>query len=138
MKWGALALLAARFRVASILQVAYFRDGVEWLLKTDLDTCAIADEVWTHFADLAAIGRLSKELGVEVRVYGEIFDPRKREEYIGGALRAADRRRRPRLLFLDPDTGIERSNLKPEHASVSEISRLWKAMDPGEVLEAVS
>jgi len=133
-KWGALAHLVDRFDLASILQVAYFRDGAERLLKTDLGEHPIPAEVWKHFADLAAIERLSEALGVEIRVYGEVFDPRKREEYIVGVLSAAGQRPRPRLLFLDPDTGIEPGSLKPEHASSSEIARLWKALDLGEVL----
>lgn len=134
MKWGALAHLADRFRLASILQVAYYRDGFERLLKTDTGEHAIAGPVWRHFADLAAIERLSEALGVEVRVHVEPFDPRKRDEYITGVLCAAEKRRRPRLLFLDPDTGIEPGALKPEHASSSEIARLWKALGPDEVL----
>jgi hypothetical protein len=133
-KWGALAHLVDRFDLASILQVAYFRDGAERLLKTDLGEYPIADEVWKHFADLAAIERLSKALGVEIRVHGEAFDSRKREEYIVGVLSAAGQRPRPRLLFLDPDTGIEPGSLKPEHVSTREIARLWTALDLGEVL----
>jgi hypothetical protein len=133
-KWGALAHLVDRFKLASILQVAYFRDGVARLLKTDLGECPIADDVWKHFADLAAIERLSEALGVEVRVYGKLFDPRKREDYVEGVLSAAGQGSRPRLLFLDPDTGIEPGTLKPEHASSREIARLWSSLDHGEVL----
>src|SRR5262245_17838305 len=106
-KWGALALLAGRFRLASIMQIAYYRDGVERLLRTDTGQDTIPDAVWKHFADLAGIERLSEVLGVEIRVYGEVFDPRKREEYVAGVLHTAEQRPRPRLLFLDPDTGIE-------------------------------
>ncbi len=133
-KWGALAHLADRFCLASILQVAYFRDGAERLLKTDLGEHPIPAEVWKHFADLAAIERLSEVLKLEIRVHGDTFDPRKRDEYITGVLRAAEQRARPRLLFLDPDTGIQPGSLKPEHASSSEIARLWKALGAGEVL----
>jgi hypothetical protein len=133
-KWGALAHLVDRFKLASILQVAYFRDGVARLLKTDLGERPIADDVWKHFADLAAIERLSEALGVEVRVYGVLFDPRKREEYIEGVLSASGQGSRPRLLFLDPDTGIEPGALTPAHASLSEITRLWTSLDHGEVL----
>jgi hypothetical protein len=133
-KWGALAYLAERFRLASILQVAYFRDGFERLLKTDTGEHAIPETVWKHFADLAAIERLSQDLKLEIRVYTEVFDPRKRDEYIEAVSRAAEERARPRLLFLDPDTGIQPGSLKPEHASSREITRLWRILGPGEVL----
>jgi hypothetical protein len=89
-KWGALAHLVRRFGLASILQIAYFRDGAARLLRTDQGECPIADEVWKHFADLAAIERLSDALGVQVRVYGDVFDPKNREQYFPGC---AHRRR---------------------------------------------
>jgi hypothetical protein len=119
-KWGALAHLAGRYRLASILQVAYYRDGFGRLLKTDTGEHAISESVWKHFADLAAIERLSEALGVEVRVHVEPFDPRKRDEYLTGVLCAAEKRRRPRLLFLDPDTGIEPGSLNEAGARLVE------------------
>ena len=136
-KWGALAHLAKRFSLASILQVAYFRDGFERILETDLEPEPIAEPVWEHFADLAAIEALAEALKVQtIRVYAETFDPsrRKRPEYIEGVLRAAELCPRPRLLFLDPDTGIERGPLRAEHAALREITRLWEAIDSREVL----
>jgi len=91
-------------------------------------------EVWKHFADLAAIERLSDALGVQVRVYGDIFDPRNREEYLQKVLTAAEQSHRHRLLFLDPDSGIEPGVLQAEYASASEAARLWNALELGEVL----
>jgi len=133
-KWGALAHLAKRFRLASILQVAYFRDGVERLLKTDTGEHAIPEPVWKHFADLAAVEGLSRILGVEIHVHVDVFDPKKRKKYIDDVLCAAEKHPRPRLLFLDPDTGIQPGTLKPEHVSAEEITRLWRALGAGEVL----
>jgi hypothetical protein len=135
-KWGALAHLASRFHLVSIVQVAYLRDGLDRFLTTDLpEPERINDAVWTHFADLAAIEHLAADLGVQtIKVHVDTFDPKKRQDYLDGLLKAAAISPRPRLLFLDPDTGIQPGKLTPEHASLREITSVWRALDVGEVL----
>lgn len=59
----------------------------------------------------------------------ELGDPVTR--VLAPTLTAAERGPGTRLLFLDPDTGIEPGALQPEHASSSEIARLWKALEHG-------
>jgi len=133
-KWGALAFLAKEFDLASILQVAYFRESGQNLLRTHRGDVKIADAVWKRFANLSGVEGLSRALRVDIKVYGKTFDPSNREQYLNGVLESVAACRQPRLVFLDPDTGIEPGTLKAEHASAQELERLWDNLTPGEVL----
>lgn len=134
MKWGALAHLTNRFGLRSILQVAYLRDGEKPFLTTDVGTMEVPGPVWQHFANLKAIAPLASTLQVEIKVYDDVFDHRNRASYLAGVLRYAESCQRPRLVFLDPDTGVEPGALKAEHASLAEVRALWAALRHGEVL----
>lgn len=133
-KWGALTYLAQRFGTATILQVAYFRDGEAATLRTDEGDRQLLPAVWQHFADLRRVEQVRLSLGVDIRVFDTSFDPSRREAYIESALCFAATLARPRLVFLDPDTGIEPGTLAPEHASAQDIRAVWSALDTGEVL----
>lgn len=133
-KWGALAYIAQRFGTATILQVAYFRESEAATLTTDEGDRQLSPAVWHHFADLRRVEQLRHSLGADIRVFDASIDPSRREAYIESALCFAANLVRPRLVFLDPDTGIEPGTLTPEHASAGEIRTIWSALDAGEVL----
>lgn len=54
--------------------------------------------------------------------------------YVATALCRAKREPRPRLVFLDPDTGVEPDTLKAAHASLQDIEAVWNALEPREIL----
>jgi hypothetical protein len=125
--WGGLAYLAERFGIATILQVAYFREDSP-TLTTDKSQRPIPPAVRHHFADLRRVEQLRYPLPVDIRVFDAPFDPANCDPYIRSVLRFAEILARPRLLFLDPDTGTEPGELKPEHAALADIEPLWSAL----------
>jgi hypothetical protein len=133
-KWGALAYLARRFELASIFQIAYFRQHQLGSLATDEGEKEIPPEILQHFSDLNMAKRLAEHLGVAIGVFEDPFDPKNRDAYLASALSAADSLKRRRLLFLDPDTGVEPQALQGEHASLKEIASFWGSLSQGEVL----
>lgn len=133
-KWGALAYLGQRFGIATILQVAYFRDGEAASLTTDEGDRPLSPAVWHHFADLRRVEQLRLPLSLDIRVLDTPFDPSKREAYMEVAIRFAATLARPLLVFLDPDTGIEPGSLAAEHAAIRDIRTVWAALRGGEVL----
>lgn len=135
-KWGALAHLAERHGLETIIQVAYLRKakGEDKVLQTDGGPEPIAEAVWRHFSDLRGVRRLAAPLGKRVEVVDSAFDASERASYIERALAQVRTLPPPRLLFLDPDTGIEPQAAKAEHVLAAELQQFWKLLNAGEVL----
>ncbi len=139
-KWGALLHLAETYDLSPILQVAYARDEPseeERLLTLDGDgrTAPISKVVWNHFSRLDAVELLGQATGRMINVRMEHFDSSKRKEYVRAVISDFERHQQPKLLFLDPDTGIQRDKTAEDrHATVTDIHEFWRALNRGDVL----
>jgi hypothetical protein len=133
-KWGGLFYLAERFRASTIVQIAMLRDLVEPVVEEDEKPIPIPREVWQHFSDLRRIMEIGVALGHPVHVIDRQFDPRKRSAYFEYVVGEFAFLSPLRIVFLDPDIGIGRSSAGPEHVRVDELSRIWRALDRGDVL----
>lgn len=133
-KWGALIHLAKPGRIRTIVQVAYFRHGAEPMLQTDEGDVPLPIEVWNHFSDLRHIERLGDVTGKTIIVLDQPFDPVTRHKYIGLIVSKLKEIESPKIVFLDPDTGIEPKNAKPEHVTKQDIREIWAVLSDGDFL----
>ena len=136
-KWGALFHLAHKGRLSPIIQVAYLRDRTKrnLYIGSDERRARVPKAVWDYFSDLHNIERLGSAMGTPVVVFDAPFNHEKRKEYVQEAIRSLGVYPGPKLVFLDPDTGIMRdSSAGPKHATMGDIEEFWEAMSPGDVL----
>jgi hypothetical protein len=149
-KWGALVHLAKEKNIFCIVQVAYFRHGPD--LKLQINECEVerevelSQEVWDHFSDLRHIERLGGAIGKIIVVLDHklnlIFDPYKRDDYIGAIVSEIKNPKivsemkngSPKIFFLDPDTGIEPEKAKHGHVKKQDIEKIWRVLSPGDLL----
>jgi len=130
-KWGALIYLARTQKISKIVQVAFYRQQPKPELQMDAASIPIPGEVWDHFSSLRNIEMLGESIGIEIIVLDQVFDPAKRQVYIGEIIQNLDRHKPgPKLVFLDPDTGIEPGTAKAEHVSREDIRQIWAKLEP--------
>jgi len=85
-------------------------------------------EVWDHFSDLRHIEHLGEATGNSILVLDQPFDPAHRREYVATVAAKLKQLESPKFVFVDPDTGIEPGNAKPEHVTRQDISEIWAAL----------
>lgn len=136
-KWGALVHWAKAHRLSCIAQVAFYQNNLDARLQTKEGEKRINSNVWQHFSDLQRSTSMAPKIGIAVSVLDRPFDPEQRNNYTQKIIADLEAiKKRPRLVFLDPDTGIEplRSRAKPKHVMVSEIEQIWNSLERGEWL----
>jgi len=133
-KWGALVHLSRREKIPNIIQVAFLRNGYRPPIEIDGEQCEIAHEVWAHFRDVARIRELADRTGNKIALIDRQFDSQQRTEYIQHVIDVIAQQRAPRIILLDPDTGIEPAKATPEHVKTSDIENIWRSLDVGDWL----
>ncbi|NOZ27474.1 MAG: hypothetical protein GXP39_05395 [Chloroflexi bacterium] len=134
-KWGTLVQLAREERINKLVQVAFLRETERPRLRSNGEEFPIAWEVWKHFRDLRNIEALGQRTGIEIEVIDRPFDERKRREYLEFVKGLVQRNGTERkIVLLDPDTGIEPRNVRPEHVTVEEIKAIWGVLSEGDWL----
>jgi hypothetical protein len=130
-KWGVLLALAERHGPGQILQVLYHRPS-EWPdLEIDGETVPLPNAVIRHFRRTAAATTI--EASAAIVVVDDAFD--NRLDYHRRLLeRIRARDITPTIVFLDPDTGLESRSPTLDHVLESELSDIWNALTPGDVL----
>lgn len=134
-KWATLAALAERHGLGSITQVAY-RRASETVPTIEIDGTAtpVGPHVWKFFRHLARIRELGQDIGVAIDVVDEVFAPNQRKAYLDAVLHHLSGAARPRLVFLDPDTGLQPDRPSAEHTTRDEVVACWAALRSGEWL----
>jgi hypothetical protein len=137
-KWGALVHLANTKGIRCIVQVAYFRHGTDLKLQTEEGEVELPVQVWNHFSNLRHIERLGEATGLKIIVLDQLFDPGNRFDYINMIclhLEEINKEIKNRkIIFLDPDTGIEPENAKPEHVTKNDLREIWEKIGNGDLL----
>lgn len=133
-KWGALVHLARREQISQIVQVAFLRNGRRPTFEVEGECCDIAEEVWAHFRDVSRITDLTDSTGLHITLIDRPFDSRRREEYVEHVVEVVSRLPAPRVVLLDPDTGIEPAKSRPEHVTVDDVERIWHSLVEGDWL----
>ena len=131
-KWGVLVELARRYGAKQILQVLYHRPTKWEPLEIDGEKVELSSAVLQHFRDPFSVSKI--ECKCRIEVFGNQFTDR--NEYLNEVLeRIRLRPGLPRIIFLDPDTGLEpRGTPSPKHVLASEVKKIWMTLSPGDVL----
>jgi hypothetical protein len=132
-KWGSLLLLAEQHRLSRIVQVAYYRSSTWPSLEIDGVKHALPDAIVAHFRDVRGVRRLSA--GVQIDVVDVPLE-RGRTEYLRAVVTAITAAREPKLVFLDPDTGLEPVPGKGglTHVLEQELQSIWASLGPRDLL----
>jgi hypothetical protein len=137
-KWGALVYLARTKAIPCIVQIAYFRHRPDLKLQTEQGEVPLPIQVWDHFSNLRHIEHLGKETGLKIIVLDQYFEPIKRRDYINMIVSHIDEinkdNKNPKIVFLDPDTGIEPKKGKAEHITTNDLQKIWASLLPGDIL----
>ena len=134
-KWATLAHIASRYRLKTILQVPYWRRETAYPhLNFMGNSVAVSGKVWGFFRNLHSVTLLGPEIGVSIAVAETEFDPNRRGDYLSVVKTRIQQARRPLVLFLDPDTGLQPATCRPEHTAIEEIDALWPVLRPHEWL----
>jgi hypothetical protein len=133
-KWGALVHLAQTRVISHIVQVAYFRHGPDPVLQTQEGEVPLPAAVWNHFSDLQHIKRLGQAIEKSIVVLGQLFDPVHRREYVETVVAELKEVESPRIVFLDPDTGIDPGSAEAAHVTGQDIEEIWAVLTPGDIL----
>ena len=125
-KWAAIYYLSGKYRIRDIVWVVFKREETDptlCLYETDRtlqkpdSTMPIPDRVWSHFSDLERINELFDD-GRTIHIFSEPFEHHSRKEYINSVITLLSRVRKPCLVFLDPDIGIDPSKATAECVTV--------------------
>lgn len=136
-KWGTLIHICRQWKVDMIIQVAFFRNDLERpKLTTNSGDVSIAEEVWSHFGrNITQVRSLGELANISIDVFDMVFDHRTREKYTDAVLaRIESIESQPKVVFLDPDTGIAPTKIGVQHVSRDEIRRIWSALKTGDWL----
>ena len=133
-KWSALHSLATDNHLASIVQVLFLQAGEPPTLSFDGNPLPIPGAVWRHFRDFLAVERLAASFGCAIHVYDQLFSSRTRRAYVDELLAFLPSAKGPRLVFLDPDAGLEPGRLSGRHVALADVRRVWNFLAPGEWL----
>jgi hypothetical protein len=109
-KWGTLAEIAERENLSTIVQVLYFRTGERPPLQMEGNSTEIHPAVWHFFRNVRSVESLGPKLESEIVVIADEFKPNKRSAYRQVVAHRLTELRKPKVVLLDPDTGIAHSN----------------------------
>lgn len=133
-KWGTLTHLAERNALAAIVQVAYLRQGARPPLENGPAKVPISPAVWAFFRDVGTIRGLADKLKRRIVLLDEAFVPRQRRQYRESMLAAFRGVEGPKIVLLDPDTGIASGRATAKHSTSEDITAVWGALDSGDWL----
>jgi len=134
-KWGVLVHLAQRERLKAIVQVAFLRLAERRALRSTKEgVVPMPDAVWTHFRRVESIEALAPAIGRQVHVVSGKFDHRQRASYLRRTVDALEAIAGPKVVLLDPDTGVAPTFPRANHVTSEEIATVWKALEPSDWL----
>ncbi len=133
-KWGTLAHIAQREKLGLIVQVPYLRCDNRLPLTTSNGRVNIHSAVWSFFRNVPSVVGLGAHLDREILVIDDPYDSKQRDAY---CQKIVDRLRsltKPKVVLLDPDTGLAPTTAKAEHVTPPEVQAVWRALREGDWL----
>jgi hypothetical protein len=130
-KWSVLFRLAERFGAFLILQIAYYRSSDFESVIIDGKKETIPQEVLEHFRCVQNIKNIKSDR--KIFVFDSLI--KNRAAYLKEAISfIRNHHNGPRIVFLDPDTGLEPIHTPPNkgHVLESEALAFWDALEIGD------
>ena len=128
-KWSVLLLLARKYELDRIMQVAYYRHSHFGKIEIDGHRQEMPPEILPFFRNFGNIVGLSRRPSISI--LADVFDDRQR--YLKSVINFVDKFAAKRCaVFLDPDTGLEPAG-GPDlsHVSNGEARKIWEAIPKG-------
>ena len=139
-KWGGIVRLCEVNGIKTVVQVAYYRKD-EWgkeINNFDGKPVDLPEAVKKHFKrDIYDIKRLGKPADLDIRVLDEEIDTNfgdNRQGYCDKVCEKIKGIGERKVVFLDPDNGLEPNNCKAEHVKCSEVKEVWDSLKTGDIL----
>lgn len=134
-KWGGIIHLCNKTKITNVMQVAYFREcSKKSQLYFEKEDIPIPDKVIEHFRDIEDIKRLSKKVRLNIDVIKKPFNQKGREDYNKFICQRIQKQPQPKIVFLDPDTGLAPQKAKEKHVKPDEVLSIWCSLKPGDYL----
>jgi len=134
LKWSGLVHLCSKEKIGSILWVPYYRKQ-EWPeLIFDKANISPPEQVIKHFRDIEDIARLAQSTGLVIEVIRREFSHDTRTSYHRDVCEKIRRINEQKIVFLDPDVGLAPTMVKAEHVRCSEITEVWRLLNPRDFL----
>jgi hypothetical protein len=130
-KWSVLIRLAEQYRLSRIIQIAYLRPSAFHMIDIAGQQTELHPQVRAHFRNIHNIAALHTDISISV--FDRVFDDRiTYHEAVSQYL--AEFGTECRLVFLDPDTGLEPAR-KPDLKHVLDVEALaiWSQLKTNEV-----
>ena len=131
-KWSILIQLAKQNSINHILQVAYYRKSEFGNVTIDDLDLEIPEEVKNHFRNINNIKAVSDSITIDV------FDKElteNRDAYLDQVILAIkEYDRKPTIIFLDPDTGLEPNRPNLNHVLNDEAKKIWRTLKSGDMI----
>ena len=129
-KWAILLHLARQHETDTILQLAYLRPSTFGDVEIDGRKVRLPIEILDHFRRIGNIESL--QCGVSIQVLNVPFQDRKQYlasviDFVG--MSAGSKR----VVFLDPDTGLQPKKPTLKHVLNGEAEAIWRELKKGDV-----
>jgi hypothetical protein len=138
-KWGGIVSLCTEKDINTVVQVAYYRE--DKLGKIEFDdgySVDLPESVKKHFPrNIYDIKRLGKPANLDIRVIDEEVDTNFGDDRQGYCDKVCEKIKgigERKVVFLDPDNGLEPNNCKAEHVKCSEVKEVWDSLKTGDIL----
>ena len=129
-KWSVLFRLAERYGACLILQIAYYRPSKFGSVIIDDKEVTIPQEVLQHFRSIQNVKNIESK--IEVFVFDNLIGDR--TAYLDEAISfIKSHRNGTRIVFLDPDIGLEPSRPSLGHVLESEALAFWNILEIGDI-----
>lgn len=125
-------LLYKNKNIKKVIQVAYYSKCSWPSIEFNEDKTAvnIPDQVLKHFRDINLITNLDPC----IEVFDQEFDHKARQEYTNDLCKMLTGIKEKKIVFLDPDTGLEPRMCKAEHVKRIEVKQIFNSLNPGDFL----
>lgn len=138
-KWATLIHLCEKHRLKRIIQVPFSspkENGCPHKLSVDEkdDSVDFPPAVWKHFRDLNHIEKLGKRTALTIKLFEQEFSPKTRVDYVQKMCVVLKAHNEAKIVFLDPDTGVEPQKAGGEHVKIEEIKSIWNCLSRGDWL----
>ena len=131
-KWGGIMhLLDENKSIMRVIQVAYYRKNTWPSLEFNEDPPVdMPDKVLNHFRDI----NLIKNLDSRIQVFAQEFNHIDRQRYTNDLCEMLEGIQEKKIVFLDPDTGLEPKKCKVENVKHSEVKQIFDSIKRGDFL----
>jgi hypothetical protein len=131
-KWGGIMHLLndKDLGIKKVFQIAYYRNDRWPPLNFNGANIPIPEKVLKYFRDI----NLIKKLDPRIKVFDQEFEHKNRQGYTDDLCKRLKKIQEKKIVFLDPDTGLEPKKCKVENVKHSEVKQIFDSIKPGDFL----